>query len=85
MEKFYNLKEVAEILNVNRETLRRWDRSGKFPSTRHPINNYRVYPSSKVNQLVKELHPFHIYKISLLRLFHKEFLKQLFLMICPNH
>ncbi|MFZ2323426.1 MAG: DNA methyltransferase [Ignavibacteriaceae bacterium] len=55
MEKFYNLKEVAEILNVNRETLRRWDRSGKFPSTRHPINNYRVYPSSKVNQLVKEL------------------------------
>ncbi len=55
MEKFYNLKEVAEILNVNKETLRRWDRNGKFPSTRHPINNYRVYPSSKVNQLVKEL------------------------------
>lgn len=55
MEKFYNLKEVAEILNVNKETLRRWDRSGKFSSTRHPINNYRVYPSSKVNQLVKEL------------------------------
>ncbi|MDP2362742.1 MAG: DNA methyltransferase, partial [Ignavibacteria bacterium] len=50
-----NLKEVAEILNVNKETLRRWDRSGKFSSTRHPINNYRVYPSSKVNQLVKEL------------------------------
>ena len=55
MEKFYNLKETAEILNVNKETLRRWDRSGKFKSTRHPINNYRVYPSSKVNQLVKEL------------------------------
>lgn len=55
MEKFYNLKEVAEILNVNKETLRRWDRSGKFSSTRHPINNYRVYPFSKVNQLVKEL------------------------------
>jgi len=55
MEKFYSLKEVAEILNVNKETLRRWDRSGKFSSTRHPINNYRVYPSSKVNQLVKEL------------------------------
>ena len=55
MEKFYNLKEVAEILNVNKETLRRWDRNGKFSSTRHPINNYRVYPSSKVNQLVKEL------------------------------
>lgn len=55
MEKYYNLKETAEILNVNRETLRRWDRSGKFPSTRHPINNYRVYPASQVNHFVKEL------------------------------
>jgi site-specific DNA-methyltransferase (adenine-specific) len=55
MEKFYSLKEASEILSVNKETLRRWDRSGKFSSTRHPINNYRVYPSSKVNQLVKEL------------------------------
>lgn len=55
MEKFYTISEAAEILNVNKETLRRWDRNGKFKSTRHPINNYRVYPSSKVNQLVKEL------------------------------
>lgn len=55
MEKFYNISEVAEIIGVNKETLRRWDRNGKFPSSRHPINNYRVYPSSRVNQLVKEL------------------------------
>ena len=55
MEKFYNISEAAEIIGVNKETLRRWDRNGKFPSSRHPFNNYRVYPSSKVNQLVKEL------------------------------
>jgi site-specific DNA-methyltransferase (adenine-specific) len=55
MEEFYTISRAAEIIGVNRETLRRWDRSGKFPSSRHPINNYRVYPSSKVNQLVKEL------------------------------
>ena len=55
MEKFYSISEAAEIIGVNKETLRRWDRSGKFPSSRHPFNNYRVYPSSKVNQLVKEL------------------------------
>ncbi len=55
MEKFYNLSETAEILGVNKETLRRWDRNGKFSSTRHPINKYRVYPASKVNQLVKEM------------------------------
>jgi len=56
MEKYYSISEAAEILGVNSETLRRWDRTGKFSSVRHPINNYRVYPSSKVNQLVKELH-----------------------------
>jgi len=55
MEKYFNISEAAEIIGVNKETLRRWDRSGKFSSTRHPINQYRVYPSSKVNQLVKEL------------------------------
>jgi len=55
MEKFYNISEVAEIIGVNKETLRRWDKNGKFPSSRNPINNYRVYPSSKVNQLVREL------------------------------
>jgi len=55
MEKFYNISEAADIIGVNKETLRRWDKSGKFHSTRHPINKYRVYSSSKVNQLVKEL------------------------------
>lgn len=55
MEKMYSVSEAAEIIGVSSETLRRWDRTGKFPSTRHPINNYRVYPSSKVNLLVKEL------------------------------
>lgn len=55
MEKLYTLSEAAAIIGVNKETLRRWDRSGKFQSSRHPINKYRVYPSSKVNQLVREL------------------------------
>jgi site-specific DNA-methyltransferase (adenine-specific) len=55
MDKFYNISEAAEIIGVNKETLRRWDRNGKFPSSRHPINNYRVYSSSKVTQFVREL------------------------------
>lgn len=54
MEKFYNISEAAEILGVNKETLRRWDRKGKFQSSRHPINNYRVYSASQINHLVKE-------------------------------
>ena len=43
MEKTLNISEAAEILGTTPETLRRWDKSGKFPSNRHPINNYRIY------------------------------------------
>ena len=55
MSRTLRVKEVAEKLNISQETLRRWDKSGKFPSTRHPINNYRVYSEDQVESLVKEL------------------------------
>ncbi|MCF8301631.1 MAG: MerR family DNA-binding transcriptional regulator [Bacteroidales bacterium] len=54
MEKFYSIGEAAELLGVSKETLRRWDKSGKFESVRHPINNYRVYPENKLLSLVEE-------------------------------
>ena len=55
MEHYLTVREVADLIGVSPQTIRRWDRSGKFPSTRHPMNNYRVYPEAQVQQLVKEL------------------------------
>lgn len=55
MDDFYNIREAAEIIGVNKETLRRWDKTGKFPSSRNPINNYRVYTAEQINSFVKEL------------------------------
>jgi site-specific DNA-methyltransferase (adenine-specific) len=55
MEKLINIKKAAEILNVSAETLRRWDNSGKFPSLRHPINNYRVYSEEQLNNFIQEM------------------------------
>ncbi len=55
MEKLFNIKQAAEILNVSTETLRRWDNSGKFKSIRHPINNYRVYSDEQLSGLVQEM------------------------------
>ncbi len=55
MDKFLTISQAAEILNISPETLRRWDNSGKFKSTRHPINNYRVYSEKQVVDLVNEL------------------------------
>ncbi|MFA4994903.1 MAG: DNA (cytosine-5-)-methyltransferase [Bdellovibrionales bacterium] len=43
-----SLAEVADMLSVSKETLRRWDKSGKLASMRHPINNYRVYKKEQL-------------------------------------
>ncbi len=50
MKKFYSLTEVADMLSVSKETLRRWDKNGSLKPVRHPINNYRVYPSSALKK-----------------------------------
>ncbi len=42
-KEYYAIAEVADILSVSKETLRRWDEKGKLIPVRHPINNYRVY------------------------------------------
>ncbi len=55
MYKFINVGEAAKALNVSSETLRRWDKSGKFISIRHPINNYRVYSANQMTDLFTEL------------------------------
>ena len=55
MENYLNISQAAKILGVSAETLRRWDKAGKFPSQRHPINNYRIYKEDQVKFVVKEM------------------------------
>ncbi|TXE14756.1 DNA methyltransferase [Algoriphagus aquimarinus] len=55
MDKYLTVGEVAKKLDVSSETLRRWDNSGKFVSSRHPINNYRVYTEDQVESYVEDL------------------------------
>jgi DNA (cytosine-5)-methyltransferase 1 len=43
MKNYYSIAEVADLLSVSKETLRRWDRSGKLTAVREPMSNYRVY------------------------------------------
>lgn len=50
MKDFYSLSEVADMLSVSKETLRRWDASGKLIPIRHPMNGYRVYPIESLKQ-----------------------------------
>ncbi len=53
MKDFYSLSEVADMLGTTKETLRRWDKSGKLTPVRPPINNYRVYRSKDLEQFEK--------------------------------
>ncbi len=55
MENYIKVGEAAQLIGVSSETLRRWDKSGKFVSVRHPINNYRVYPEKDVLLFVEEI------------------------------
>lgn len=55
MDEFITIAEAARRIGVSKETLRRWDKSGKFKSMRHPINNYRVYKTEDVDILIKEI------------------------------
>ena len=49
MKTVYTLAEVSRVLGKSKETLRRWDKSGKLTAFREPMSNYRYY---KKEQLV---------------------------------
>ncbi len=50
MKEIYSLSEVADILSVSKETLRRWDKNGKLKSIRMP-NTYRKYSLESLRDL----------------------------------
>ena len=53
--KLVTIKQASKILGVTPLTLRNWDNSGKFPASRHPINNYRVYKISDIEKLLTDI------------------------------
>jgi len=54
-EIYFSIKEAAEILGVSPLTLRNWDKSGKFKAQRHPMNNYRVYKLSSLEEIINDI------------------------------
>ena len=54
-EIYFSIKEAAEILGVSTLTLRNWDKSGKFHAQRHPMNNYRVYKLSTLEDVINDI------------------------------
>ena len=50
----YKIGEAADKLGITTETLRRWDRDGKFEANRNPINNYRTYSDKQLSLIARE-------------------------------
>jgi DNA (cytosine-5)-methyltransferase 1 len=48
MKNVYTLSEVSDLLGKSKETLRRWDKSGKLTAFREPMSNYRVYKKEQL-------------------------------------
>ena len=42
-KEIYTINQFADLISVSKETLRRWDNSGKLPAKRNGINGYRYY------------------------------------------
>ncbi|MBI4837278.1 MAG: MerR family DNA-binding transcriptional regulator [Candidatus Portnoybacteria bacterium] len=55
MGKFLSLKETANLLGVAIPTLRNWDKAGKLVSYRNPINGYRVYKLSQIEEFFENM------------------------------
>lgn len=60
MENYLTISQAARKIGVNPETLRRWDKTGKFPSQRHPINNYRIYSDEQIELLTEEFEQLYL-------------------------
>lgn len=76
----FSIAEVADLLGVTKETLRRWDSSKKLKSKRNPDNNYRYYEKGQLMQFEEiqalyksnwenELHTKPVKKFTVLELF----------------
>lgn len=52
---YLTIKEAAYVLGVSPLTLRNWDKSGKFPAQRHPMNNYRVYKTEHLIKIIEDI------------------------------
>lgn len=51
MEELISISEAAQLIGKTTETLRRWDRSGKFKAIREPMSDYRFYRKTDVQAL----------------------------------
>lgn len=52
---YLTIKEAAGLLGVSPNTLRSWGTARKITEFRHPVNNYRLYRRSDLEELRRKI------------------------------
>jgi MerR family transcriptional regulator, copper efflux regulator len=52
---YLQVKDAAEFLGVSPSTLRNWERAGKITAYRNPVNGYRLFRRSDLEQLLADI------------------------------
>ncbi|KKP68178.1 MAG: binding domain, excisionase family protein [Candidatus Roizmanbacteria bacterium GW2011_GWA2_35_19] len=52
--KLLRIKEAADILGVNPETLRRWDKEGKLPAVKVSVRGDRRYKPEDIEKFIEQ-------------------------------
>lgn len=55
VNEFVTVSDAPKYHGVSANTLRNWGREGKMLEYRHPINNYRLFKMSELEQLREKL------------------------------
>jgi DNA-binding transcriptional MerR regulator len=53
LDGYLRIQEASEFLGVSPNTLRNWGRKEKIAEFRHPVNNYRLYRRSDLEELLR--------------------------------
>ena len=53
LDEYLRIKEAADYLGVAKNTLRNWEHAGKIPVHRHPVNRYRLFKVSDLDDLLE--------------------------------
>ncbi len=54
LDGYLRIREAAQFLGVSANTLRNWGREEKVPEFRHPVNNYRLYLRTDLEELLRK-------------------------------
>ncbi|QDT30041.1 Helix-turn-helix domain protein [Gimesia panareensis] len=54
-DEYLLVKQAAELLGVSANTIRAWSATEKLQEYRHPVNNYRLFKKTDIEELVTQI------------------------------